>query len=117
VGAILGVGGTTEAEREEEAEEAEEAEEEEVEAAGPEVPAPTVKPPTPEPGPVAAGDRTEINRATFEQLRDLGFSVTQATRVLTYRERRDGFDTLDDLDEVPGLPREFLREVKPRLTV
>ena len=70
----------------------------------------------PEPEPAAeAGDRIDLNRATFEQLRDAGFSVTQATRVITYRERQKGFDSLDDLANVPGMPRQFLREVKPKL--
>src|SRR5262249_21485477 len=57
-------------------------------------------------------DLIELNRASFEQLRDLGFSVTQATRVITYRERQDGFSSLDDLDDVPGMPRPFLKDVK-----
>jgi DNA uptake protein ComE-like DNA-binding protein len=43
--------------------------------------------------------------------------VTHATRVLTYRDRIDGFKSLDDLGKVPGVPREFLREVQPKLTV
>jgi DNA uptake protein ComE-like DNA-binding protein len=43
--------------------------------------------------------------------------VTQATRVITYRERQDGFDSLDDLGAVPGMPRQFLREVSPKLTL
>ena len=63
------------------------------------------------------GDRINLNQATFEELRELGFSVTQATRVLTYRDRIDGFKSLDDLGEVPGVPREFLRQVQPKLTV
>jgi competence ComEA-like helix-hairpin-helix protein len=63
------------------------------------------------------GDRINLNQATFEELRELGFSVTQATRVLTYRDRIDGFKSLDDLGEVPGMPREFVHEVQPKLTV
>ena len=63
------------------------------------------------------GDRIDLNRASFEELRDVGFSVTQATRVITYRERQDGFSSIDDLADVPGMPRTFLREVKGKLTV
>jgi DNA uptake protein ComE-like DNA-binding protein len=66
---------------------------------------------------VDPGDRTSLNKATFEQLRDVGFSVTQATRVITYRERQSGFKSLDDLGNVPGMPRQFLREVSPKLTL
>ncbi|MFI5026935.1 MAG: ComEA family DNA-binding protein, partial [Solirubrobacterales bacterium] len=64
-----------------------------------------------------AGDRLDLNRATFEELRDVGFSVTQATRVITYRERQHGFSSIDDLAEVPGMPGTFLQEVRGRLTV
>jgi competence ComEA-like helix-hairpin-helix protein len=63
------------------------------------------------------GDRINLNRATFEELREVGFSVTQATRVLTYRERQNGFESLDDLADVPGMERAFLGEVQGKLTV
>ena len=43
--------------------------------------------------------------------------MTQATRVITYRERQDGFDSVDDLDGVPGMPGTFLAEVKKKLTL
>ena len=43
--------------------------------------------------------------------------MTQATRVIAYRERKDGFNSLDDLDTIPGLPRGLLDEVKENLTV
>ncbi len=72
----------------------------------------------PEAAPAADdGDRIDLNRASFEELRDVGFSVTQATRVITYRERQDGFRSIDDLADVPGMPRTFLSEVKGKLTV
>lgn len=58
----------------------------------------------------------DVNEATFEQLRDLGMSVTQATRVIAYREREAGFDSVDDLDSVPGIPKPFVSELKDRLT-
>ena len=57
-----------------------------------------------EPSEPVSGETIDVNRATFEDLRDLGFSVTQATRVITYRERQSGFDSLDDLAAVPGMP-------------
>jgi DNA uptake protein ComE-like DNA-binding protein len=37
--------------------------------------------------------------------------------VITYREREDGFSSLDDLDHVPGMARPFLKEVKSKLTL
>jgi len=63
------------------------------------------------------GDQLDLNRATFEDLRDLGFSVTQATRVISYREENQGFDSVSDLGEVPGVPRELLDSVESRLRV
>ena len=58
----------------------------------------------------------DLNDATFEQLRSLGMSVTQATRVIAYRERKDGFGSIDDLDSVPGFPKDLLSDLKDRLT-
>jgi DNA uptake protein ComE-like DNA-binding protein len=37
--------------------------------------------------------------------------------VIGYRERENGFDSVEQLDEVPGFPPAFLAEVKRRLTV
>jgi DNA uptake protein ComE-like DNA-binding protein len=59
----------------------------------------------------------DVNEATFEQLRQLGMSVTQATRVIAYRERQGGLDSIDDIDGVPGFDKPFLAEVKGRLEV
>ena len=62
-------------------------------------------------------ETVDLNKATFEQLRDIGCSVTQATRLLTYRERQGGFDSIDDLKDVPGMPEEFLTSVRSKLRV
>ena len=105
VGAILGV--APEVERETEAEER---------PGQPEQAAEMPEQPGPEPQ-ADAGDRTNLNQATFEQLRDVGFSVTQATRVITYRARQNGFSSLDDLADVPGMPGPLLREIKSKLTL
>ena len=56
-----------------------------------------------------------LSEADFDELRGLGMSVTQAKRVMRYREERGGFSTLDELDRVPGFPRNFLDSVKERL--
>jgi DNA uptake protein ComE-like DNA-binding protein len=42
-------------------------------------------------------------------------SVTQAKRVIRYRDEGSGFTSLDQLDEVPGFPRSFLGDLKDRL--
>jgi DNA uptake protein ComE-like DNA-binding protein len=51
---------------------------------------------------------------TFEQLRSHGLSVTQATRLLAHRERIGSFQSVDQLDEVPGFPGDQLNDLKSR---
>jgi DNA uptake protein ComE-like DNA-binding protein len=55
-----------------------------------------------------------LSAVTFDELRELGLSVTQSKRVLKYREER-GFKSVDELDQVPGFPRSFLADLKNRL--
>ncbi len=73
--------------------------------------------PVPEPDPPvpAPAGLLDLNAATFEQLRELRMSVTQSNRVLAYRERLGGFNSVDDLDQVPGFRRAFRVELKQRL--
>jgi DNA uptake protein ComE-like DNA-binding protein len=58
-----------------------------------------------------------LNDATFEQLRDVGMSVTQTGRVLAHRERSGHFGSVDELEDIPGFPQDFLDQIKARLTV
>jgi DNA uptake protein ComE-like DNA-binding protein len=44
-----------------------------------------------------------LNTATFEDLRRLGLSITQCTRVIAARDVRGGFSSAEDVAEVPGL--------------
>ena len=37
--------------------------------------------------------------------------------MIAYRERKDGFDSVDDLHAVPGLPEAVLDELKEKLRV
>jgi DNA uptake protein ComE-like DNA-binding protein len=62
------------------------------------------------------GGLLDVNEANFEELRELGMSVTQATRVIAYRERREGFDSVDDLETVPGIDKDFLSGIEGQLT-
>ena len=72
--------------------------------------------PEAETGPAAAGARViSLSDASFEELRAFGMSVTQAKRVLAYRERLEGFESFRDLDRVPGFPRLLLSQIKQRL--
>jgi DNA uptake protein ComE-like DNA-binding protein len=37
--------------------------------------------------------------------------------VLTYRERQNGFNSVDELADVPGMPSELVDDVKGRLSL
>jgi DNA uptake protein ComE-like DNA-binding protein len=62
-------------------------------------------------------DGHDLNAMSFEQLRELGLSVTQSARLIAYRDTRGGFDSLDELDEVPGLPKELRRALRDEVTL
>jgi hypothetical protein len=61
--------------------------------------------------------KVSLNRGTFGEFRGLGMSVTQAMRVLRYRDKLGGYHSVDDLDKVPGFPGAQLAEVKKQLTI
>jgi DNA uptake protein ComE-like DNA-binding protein len=46
----------------------------------------------------------------------MGLSVTQTGRVLAHRERVGQFESVDVLDDIPGFPREFVQELKGKLS-
>ena len=50
------------------------------------------------------GEILDLNKASVEDLRRVGLSLTQSRRVLAHRDKIGGFSSLDDLDEVPGIP-------------
>jgi DNA uptake protein ComE-like DNA-binding protein len=56
----------------------------------------------------------DLNVVSFEQLREEGLSVTQATRLLAHRERVGRFQSVDEIDEIPGLPSELAEDLKRR---
>ena len=77
----------------------------------PSAPAPAVeKAPRAPVTPVPAGTVVSLSTGSFDEYRGLGMSVTQAKRVLAYREQGDGFRSLDDLDQLPGFSKAFLAE-------
>jgi DNA uptake protein ComE-like DNA-binding protein len=59
--------------------------------------------------------RVGLNSGSFEDFRGLGMSVTQAKRVISYREELGGYSSVDDLDRVPGFPAVLLAELKRQL--
>jgi DNA uptake protein ComE-like DNA-binding protein len=54
----------------------------------------------------------DLNTASFEQLRALGLSVTQAARVIGQREQHGGFSAVDDVDAIVGIPRAVKQTLK-----
>jgi DNA uptake protein ComE-like DNA-binding protein len=70
------------------------------------------------PLPEAPGEAPiNLNAASYEQLRSLRLSVTQVGRVLAYRQREGGFNSLDELERIPGFPRAQLDQLRRKLTV
>lgn len=65
----------------------------------------------------SSSDSVNLNGATFEELREAGLSVTQATRILAYRERFGGYDSVDDLEKVPGFPSDLITSLRGRISV
>jgi hypothetical protein len=56
-----------------------------------------------------------LTHVTFDDLRSVGLSVTQAKRVVALRDEGVLAST-DNLDEVPGLPKVVVTELRHRLT-
>jgi len=83
----------------------------------PEPPVPAEPAPTPPPPAASSGGTIDLNSVTFEQLRAENLSVTQATRLLAHRERLGRFGSVDELDEVVGLPQDLLEDLKRRSSV
>jgi DNA uptake protein ComE-like DNA-binding protein len=63
------------------------------------------------------GGRRDLNDASFDQLRELGLSVTQATRLIAQREAHGPFTSTGELDQVPGFAAPQLEELKRRVYV
>ncbi len=74
--------------------------------------APPVAPPSGGPS-----GTVNLNTASFEELREADLSVTQATRILAYRERFGGYASVEDLEKVPGFPAETVAGLGGRFTV
>ena len=58
--------------------------------------------------------KVSVLRASFDDLRELGMSVTQAKRVIRHRDDH-GITSIDELDQIPGFPKAFLAGIKERL--
>ena len=67
--------------------------------------------------PAATRRRLDLNKATFDELRSLDLSSTQSRRLLAYRKRLHGFESIDQLDQVPGFPKRVRDQLQHQLTV
>jgi polysaccharide biosynthesis transport protein len=76
---------------------------------------PTVRTVVPETGGAKPDGAVDLNAASYDELRGLDLTITQAKRVIAYRERSGGFSSLDQLDDVPGFPDEVRAELKRRV--
>lgn len=59
----------------------------------------------------------DVNQVTYEQLRAMELTITQSRRVLAYRNRVKRFESLDELDAIPGFPKTVRERLKHRLSV
>jgi DNA uptake protein ComE-like DNA-binding protein len=57
-----------------------------------------------------------MNQVTVEDLRGLRLSLTQAKRLIDYRDQLGGFTSLEQLDAVAGLPKDVRTELKRHLS-
>jgi DNA uptake protein ComE-like DNA-binding protein len=60
-------------------------------------------------------EKVDLNTATFEDLRGLGLAITQSARLIAYRDVRGGFESLSELEEISGLSKRTLAELRGRL--
>jgi DNA uptake protein ComE-like DNA-binding protein len=71
----------------------------------------------PDGGAEVTGGRLDLNTASFEQLRALGLSVTQAARLIGQREQHGGFASVDGVDAIVGIPKDVKQTLKQQGSV
>jgi len=65
----------------------------------------------------ARDGRLNLNQASFVELRSLNLSITQSHRLLAYRKRIGGYGSIEQLDDVPGFPKDVRERLKRQLIV
>jgi hypothetical protein len=65
----------------------------------------------------ARDGRLNLNQASFAELRSLNLSATQSHRLLAYGKRVGGYESIEQLDDVPGFPKDVRDRLKRQLTV
>ena len=59
-----------------------------------------------------AGEAPNLNQISFEGMRTIGLSVNQAARVISVRDQLGGFESVESVNAVPGLPGEIREKLK-----
>ena len=67
--------------------------------------------------PAARNGRLNLNQASFAELRSLDLSITQSHRLLAYRKRIGGYESLEQLNDIPGFPSAVRERLKRRATI
>jgi len=62
-----------------------------------------------------ADDAVSLSTASFEDLRALGMTVTQALDLLHYRERNGSFGSVDELAEVSGFDAALIADLEGKV--
>jgi Helix-hairpin-helix motif len=65
----------------------------------------------------ARDGRLDLNQASFAELRSLNLSITQSHRLLAYRQRVGVYESIEQLDDVPGFPKDVRERLKRELIV
>jgi competence protein ComEA len=66
----------------------------------------------------AAAGPLNLNTATADQLEELpGVGPVLAQRIVEYRDQQGGFQSVDELRDVPGIGDAIFRQLEPRVTV
>jgi DNA uptake protein ComE-like DNA-binding protein len=66
---------------------------------------------------VSPTGRIDANAASFEQLRELGFTPSQSAKLIARRESAGGFKAKSDLRRIAGLSKSARELVEKRLSV
>ena len=68
-------------------------------------------------GRAVGGGRLNLNQVSVAELRSLKLSTPQVHRVLAYRKRLGGYESVEQLDQIPGFPEAVRERLKSRVSV
>ena len=61
--------------------------------------------------------RLDLNQASFAELRSLDLSITQSHRLLAYRKRVGRYESIEQLDDLPGFPKDVRERLMRQVIV